>query len=268
MLIKSKRNVILLVISLTFSSSFFVACSNSTSTTKSKNNITQQEIKDQFQQAQSLFDEDKSKEAYEIFKKLAEQGDAKSQNALGNGYEYGFWGETNLKQAEYWYRKAANQNYIKAIHNLGLSIFLQKRYKEAFPYFEKAASMNHADSVNMLGAYYSEGVLFDQNYEKALDYFRKAIEIDENNASAQFNIGQAYYNGAGVEQDYKHAFEWYVKSANQDYSLAQIQLAEMYFSGKGVNKNITKAIEIIKPLAELGDPKAQRNLKWYIDHPN
>ena len=42
----------------------------------------------------------------------------------------------------------------------------------------------------------------------------------------------------------------------------------MYFSGKGVNRNVAKAIEIIKPLAELGDSKAQENLKWYVEHPN
>ena len=267
MLIKSKKNMLLVLIVL-LSSSIYTGCSNSTNTTKPQDNFSQQDIDNLFKKAESLFDDDKPEEAFNILKKLAEQGDAKSQNALGNGYEYGFWGEINLKQAEYWYRRAADQNYIKAIHNLGVSIFLQKRYKEAFSYFEKASSMNHADSVNMLGVYYSEGVLFDQNHEKALDYFRKAVEIDKNNASAQFNIGQAYYYGKGVTQDYKQAFKWYLKSADQDYSLAQIQLAEMYFSGKGVNKNIAKAIEIIKPLAELGDPKAQQNLKWYIDHPN
>ena len=42
----------------------------------------------------------------------------------------------------------------------------------------------------------------------------------------------------------------------------------MYFSGKAVPKNVQKAIEMVKPFAELGDPKAQENLKWYIEHPN
>jgi TPR repeat protein len=268
MLIKIKKNVVSFFLTLVLSSVFLVACSNSTNTTKPKNNSSQQEVDTLFKKAEVLFDEDKNEEAYKIFKQLAEQGDAKSQNALGNGYEYGFWGEIDLKQAEYWYRKAADQNYTKGIHNLGVSIFLQKRYKDALPYFEKAASMNHADSINMLGIYYSEGILSEPDYKKALEYFYKAIDADMNNSSAQFNIGQAYYYGHGLKQDYKKAFEWYVKSANQDYSLAQIQLAEVYFSGKGVDKDVTKAIEIIKPLAELGDPKAQENLKWYIEHPN
>lgn len=118
----------------------------------------------------------------------------------------------------------------------------------------------------MLGIYYSNGIIFKQDYEKALGYFRKSAE--QKNRDAQFNIGQDYYYGEGVEQDYNKAFVWINKSANQDYGLVKVQLAEMYFSGIGVNKNTAKAIEIIKPQAELGDPKAQENLKWYVDHPN
>ncbi|ERP98928.1 hypothetical protein Q674_16575 [Acinetobacter sp. COS3] len=268
MLIKTKKNAFLIFLTLFLSSFSLVACGNSTNTAKQEDSNTQQDIDNLFKKAESLFDEDKPQEAYNILKKLAEQGDAKAQNSLGNGYEYGYWGEVNLKQAEYWYRKSAAQNYTKGIHNLGVSIFLQKQYKDALPYFEKAASMKHADSINMLGIYYLEGIVFEQDYKRALKYFSQAIDIDANNASALFNIGQAYYYGHGVEQDYNKAFIWINKSANQDYSLAQIQLAEMYFSGKGVNKSVAKAIEIIKPLAELGDPKAQQNLKWYVDHPN
>ncbi|MDM1292561.1 tetratricopeptide repeat protein [Acinetobacter indicus] len=268
MWIKTKKNIFLVFLTLFLSSFSLVACGSSTNVEKQETGNNQQDIDTLFKKAESLFDEDKPQEAYSILKKLAEQGDAKAQNSLGNGYEYGYWGEINLKQAEYWYRKAADQNYVKGIHNLGVSIFLQKRYKDALSYFEKAASMNHADSINMLGIYHQEGIVFEQDYKKALEYFSKAIDIDADNASALFNIGQAYYYGEGVGQDYNEAFAWYVKSANQDYSLAKIQLAEMYFSGQAVPKNVKKAIEIIKPLAELGDPKAQQNLKWYVDHPN
>ena len=233
---------------------------------KAKDNYSQQDIDNLFKKAEVLFDNDKPEEAYNILKKLAEQGDAKAQNSLGNGYQHGFWGDIDLKQAKYWYQKAADQNYAKGIHNLGMLEFLQGKYKQAFPFFEKGASLNNAASINLLGTYYSEGIVFQKDYKIALEYFSKAA--DQNNRDAEFNIGQAYYYGHGVKQDYNKAFAWYVKSANQDYSLAQIQLAEMYFSGKAVPKNVQKAIEIIKPLAELGDPKAQENLKWYVEHPN
>ncbi|MCH7303790.1 sel1 repeat family protein [Acinetobacter sp. NIPH 1869] len=268
MWIKTKKNVFLVFLTLFLSSFSLVACGGSTDAEKQEISSNQQDIDTLFKKAQNLFDQDRYEDAYKIFKQLADQGDVKSQNALGNGYQHGFWGETDLKQAKYWFQKAADKNYVGAIHNLGILEFLQGNYKQALPYFEKAASMKHADSINMLGIYYQEGIVFKQDYKKALEYFSQAIDIDANNASALFNIGQAYYYGHGVEQDYKKAFVWLTKSANQDYSLAQIQLAEMYFSGEAVPKNVKKAIEIIKPLAELGDPKAQENLKWYVDHPN
>ena len=268
MLIEAKEKIILLILVLFLPSLGLIACSNSTNTIKAEDHHSQQDIDNSFKKAEVLFDNDKPEEAYNILKKLAEQGDAKSQNSLGNGYQHGFWGEIDLKQAKYWYQKAADQNYAGGIHNLGMLEFLQGNYKKALTYFEKSAHLNNANSVNILGIYYSEGIIFPQDYKKALEYFNKALNIDASNASAQFNVGQAYYYGDGVKQDYKIAFSWYIKSANQDYSLAQIQLAEMYFSGKGVDRDVAKAIEIIKPLAESGDSKAQENLKWYIKNPN
>ena len=257
---------ILRILVLTLFTCTLVACSHSANTAKLKNSYSQQEVNTLFKKAEVLFDEDKPKEAYKILKQLAEQGDAKSQNSLGNGYEYGYWGEVDLAQAEFWYGKSSQQNNIIGIHNLGTILFLKNQHEKALPYFQKAASLNYPDSINMLGVYYSEGIVFKQDYNKALEYFHQAAK--QNNRDAQFNIGQVYYYGEGKTQDYIMAYEWYIKSADQDYSLAQIQLAEMYFSGKGVEKDVAKAIEIIKPLAELGDEKAKSNLQWYLDHPN
>ena len=268
MWIKTRNSIVVITFTLFFSSFLLISCGNSTNVEIKKVDSSQQEIDIQFKKAEDLFDQDKSEEAYKILKKLADKGDAKSQNALGNGYEYGFWGDVNLKQAKYWYTKAADQQYPGGIHNLGMLEFKQGHYEQALSYFQKGASLKSSESMTLLGAYYSEGIVFEQDYKKALEYFDKALDIDKNNASAQFNVGQAYYYGEGVQKDYHKAFAWYTMAANQDYNLAKIQLAEMYFSGKGVNKNVNKAIEIIRPLAELGDPKAQQNLKWYVDHPD
>jgi TPR repeat protein len=45
------------------------------------------------------------------------------------------------------------------------------------------------------------------------------------------------YNGSGVPQDYLQASRWYKKAADQNYALAQFNLALMYFDGKGVAKS-------------------------------
>ena len=52
-----------------------------------------------------------------------------------------------------------------------------------------------------------------------------------------------YYNGEGVQKDYKQAVEWFKKSANQGNADAQFNLGNMYIYGKGVQKDYKRAAE-------------------------
>ena len=102
-----------------FLSSFIlVTCGNSTNTTKPKDSHSQQDVNPLFEKAQNLFDQDKYEDAYKIFKQLADQGDAKAQNALGNGYQHGFWENVDFDNAIYWYNKAIENNEPHAAYNL------------------------------------------------------------------------------------------------------------------------------------------------------
>ena len=44
-------------------------------------------------------------------------------------------------------------------------------------------------------------------------------------AQAQFALGNHYFSGVGVPQDYGQALLWFTKSANQGFAAAQNQLA-------------------------------------------
>lgn len=118
MLIKTKKNVLLIVLTMFLSSFILVACGNSTNTTKPKDSHSQQDVNPLFEKAQNLFDQDKYEDAYKIFKQLADQGDAKAQNALGNGYQHGFWENVDFDSAIYWYNKAIENNEPHAAYNL------------------------------------------------------------------------------------------------------------------------------------------------------
>ena len=67
---------------------------------------------------------------------------------------------------------------------------------------------------------------------------------------AQFNLGNAYYNGNGVPQDYKEAVKWYTKSAEQGFADAQCNLASCYEKGEGVSQDIEEAVKWWKKAAE------------------
>ncbi|HIQ35208.1 MULTISPECIES: tetratricopeptide repeat protein [Acinetobacter] len=118
MLIKTKKNVLLIVLTMFLSSFILVTCGNSTNTTKPKDSHSQQDVNPLFEKAQNLFDQDKYEDAYKIFKQLADQGDAKAQNALGNGYQHGFWENVDFDSAIYWYNKAIENNEPHAAYNL------------------------------------------------------------------------------------------------------------------------------------------------------
>ena len=61
-------------------------------------------------------------------------------------------------------------------------------------------------------------------------------------------LGNCYYDGKGVEQDYETAVEWYEKAAEQGDMSAQEKLIQCYRNGKGVEKDERKAVEWISRL--------------------
>ena len=58
--------------------------------------------------------------ALDVFRPLAENGDAKAQSILGLMYSYGEGVPVDYREAARWYRRAAEQNSSVAQYNLGM----------------------------------------------------------------------------------------------------------------------------------------------------
>ena len=72
------------------------------------------------------------------------------------------------------------------------------------------------------------------------------VFTEQNCEYAQFKIGEMYYNGEGVPQDYAEAIKWYRKAAEDNYahgyaSDALFYLSDMYHRGVGVPKDYVQA---------------------------
>jgi hypothetical protein len=81
-----------------------------------------------------------------------------------------------------------------------------------------------------------------RNPAKAADriaQYRKAAE--QGDAEAQFYVGEAYYEGDGLAQDYSLAVKWWLKAAEQGCAAAQHQLGCAYSSGEGVPRDYVQA---------------------------
>ncbi|MCS5624172.1 MAG: hypothetical protein NZ735_09450 [Candidatus Marinimicrobia bacterium] len=55
------------------------------------------------------------------------------------------------------------------------------------------------------------------NYRKSFHIFKPLAELAQGDAIAQQKIGQMYYEGKGVPQDYNEALYWYGKSYNHGH---------------------------------------------------
>ena len=121
-------------------------------------------------------------DAFKICLTQAEQGDAASQFAIGKLYQNGSSeAKQDFKEAEKWYRRAAEQGEPRAQNNLGMM--------------------------------YNTGMGVTKDEKEAAKWYLKSAE--QNHATAEFNIAQMYENGEGVPRDYHEAIKWYERCAAQ-----------------------------------------------------
>ena len=117
------------------------------------------------------------------------------------------------------------------------------------------AKAGHAEAQNSLGDmyYYGEGV--PQDYGEAAKWYRLAAE--QGHDEAQNNLGNMYYEGNGVPQDYEEAVKWYRLAAEQGDDEAQYELGNMYYTGQGVPQNYILAHAWANLASANGHPDAE-----------
>jgi hypothetical protein len=109
-----------------------------------------------------------------------------------------------------------------------------------------------------LGDRYYTGQGVRQNYAQAMDWYRKAAA--QGNADAQLDIGGMYQRAVGVPQDYRQALLWFQKAADQGSSRAQYRLGQMYSDGQGVPRDYAQARSWYQKAADQGDADAKSSL--------
>ena len=98
------------------------------------------------------------------------------------------------------------------------------------------------DDPNAMGDAYFFGRTVPQNYQEAVTWYRTGAK--EGNASAQLNLGIMYRNALGVEKDNAVAVIWYQKAVEQQHAGAQYALGAMHHFGQGVPKDYDKAVAL------------------------
>ena len=95
-------------------------------------------------------------------------------------------GQTIIKpdsnRAHEYYQKAADQNFPRALNNLGSFYQLDPTYKnptESLKYFNKAIEAGYVKAMFNLGVCYSKGFLKTTDQDKAKKLFKRAAELGD-----------------------------------------------------------------------------------------
>ena len=99
-------------------------------------------------------------------------------------------------------------------------------HKEANTWFRKAAEQGHMNAQFGLGVSYEHGNGVEKSMVVADEWYRKAAE--QGLGRAQNAVGGAYAKGETTEQSYKLAAHWFSLSAKNGDSEGQFNLASMY----------------------------------------
>jgi TPR repeat protein len=97
-----------------------------------------------------------------------------------------------------------------------------------------------------------------RDHAEAAAWYRKAAE--RGLGVAQINLASLYASGKGVPQDYEQSANWYRKAAEQGVSTAQYQLGLLYCSGRGVPGDCAQAAFWLRKAAEQRVAVAQYEL--------
>lgn len=104
----------------------------------------------------------------------AAKGDADAQFNMGQAYKLGRGVPQDIKRAEAWYRKAAEQGHIKAADTLGLILFQEDRKADAMPFLQASADRGEPRAMYILGIAHFNGDAVGKDWVRAYAYMSRA----------------------------------------------------------------------------------------------
>ena len=194
--------------------------------------------------------------AFEYASKVAEQGDKECLYLLGNMYHAGFGCEKDLNKAISTLEQCQDTKDSKLL--IAICKMEQndgKMDESTFPVFLEAAENGNATAQFTVGQCYYNGDAVERDTAKAMDWMLKAAEAGI--PYAQYFCASQYLSEQGVaEHDEAKGIDWMKKAANSGLPEAQVDLAACYLEGHFVEKDEAKGIDLLKLSAGQGNVTA------------
>ncbi|MFT7242916.1 MAG: TPR repeat protein [Candidatus Azotimanducaceae bacterium] len=151
---------------------------------------------------------------------------------------------------------------VVAYANRGIAYSLLKAYALAKQDLEAALIMNPNHPLTLNHL----GLLaeqVDQDYILAAGFYQKAIELQF--SASQVNLANLYWYGKGVPKNAKRAFELYRQAAEANYNMAFAPLGRIYASGEGAPQNHKRAFDLFNRASESGVTEANYYLGFAFE---
>jgi len=156
----------------------------------------------------------------------AHQGDADAQYMLGHFYQSGKGVKKDWVEALKWLQRAKEQGH----QGVGLSLTILNLSQAIDENNERRQSIkdSNADVDDILQR--AEGLRDVGDLVEAAKLWRMAADLG--NAEAQYQLGECYLLGDGVEMDDEEAIKWYRYATEQGHEVAELALENFFNDGK------------------------------------
>ncbi len=193
----------------------------------------------------------------------AQDGDKEAQFNLALSINRG--DAPSYQRVDYWLRKSAEQGFAPAEYVLAVHENSSADITESIELIKKSAEQNYAPALYYLAKLYFNGVNpakgdshFEVNPSKGVECLCKAIE--QKYAHAFVELGICYITGRGVEKNVEKAIENWRTGADLGEESGEHNLGMLYEMGEDVPQNMQEAIKWYRRAAEQGFAPAQTKL--------
>jgi hypothetical protein len=122
------------------------------------------------------------------FRVLAEQGSVMSMIYIGNAYNRAMGVKIDRREAEKWFRRAAEKGLPLAYHKLGVHYLrMEEDVSKSWEAFEAGASLNYAPSLYVIGKLYISGLGCEKNPTKGAEFLVRAVKLGHLGAKAAYS---------------------------------------------------------------------------------
>ena len=201
------------------------------------------------------------------------KNDPEAELELGRAYHLGGRGvPIDLAKAADLYRKSAEQGNAKAMYNFGYLYHHGLGVKEddikAEEWFQKACDKGLPAAQLEVGLAYLHG---DDGCKQDSNKAGQLLLIAAQPSSPPSVVGPAanalaylFETGQGVAQDGKQAIFWYMHAAEAGSAMAKGNLGRVYSDGTIVKKDPVQSYMWLKLATYAGDPDATHTLSDYL----